>query len=1115
MPDPISTAVAAFLGEKALDVIGAAVKDHVKDHLKHLLSAAEKKLLGKKEEDALALAYESVLTHAYTRTFDALGWVLEGTGVTFPEFLGYQISIENFLKNKDVASHLLETVRDLSNSRLPDPQVLDTHWKCNGGRSLPFPGVWNMVAANFRKNAREKVFVTPAMREILNAQNIDQLVQLQQKLLGVQIIVRHEQYVSRMLKKYAPVELANLAPSYAESPGVLVVTDIFEPQHVRENPPPVDITKDEFEKLVREGKLDRNDKDAVIAQLEEDGGVDATQRFRFQRASYAEQPVRPVLDVVRIPPGASSSLAQRNRLLVITGEPGSGKSTLLRYLLLGVLNPPRDPRDRSRPLAWTEGFTGEHEHFPLLIELRDYYFTCQAEKAVNSFLDYVQYLGETQGYGIDAEWLDKRLRDGPSLVLFDGLDEIFDAGDRDKIMQQIVGFAETYSQARVIVTSRPHGYHESILRPAGFAHYRLQDLDRNQMATFTRAWFGRVFPDSTQDAGQRIARVLDSIDRSASVRWLAGNPLLLTIMCLIARDKELPRERARFYEECLDVLAHKWDINRHLQDERLAFLDVDDKKDLLRRIAFHMQSSTAGLRGNFIAEGELLALTQGWFEETFTDHKGAQARLAAQQMIKGLWERNYLLCPRGPKLYGFLHRTFMEFLTATEYVRRFEKTPEFTLDDLDAVFREHGNEPEWAEVLRLICGEIGDEYADKLIRTLLTLKKFPTQLLTKENQPNHLVLGVRCMSELRGFSKMEDLAIFAFERCVQFLQVLNAAISQGKKVMNGDLLQAVIELSDRWRRKQIPILDRNLFNTLSASGRLLLPELFAAMFRDRSSIAAITQVNAQTSDFQLRWSALRALAKWWPDLETRHVLSQSAVEDDLTVRSQALELLARHEPWADETTRQLVTQRALQDGASEVQSKALELLAGHEPWADESTRQLVTQRAVQDASSEVRSKALELLAGHEPWADEPTRQLLTQRVVQDEDNEVRSSALELLARHEPWAAHDETLTMRHRFLEQIRDAARPEERGAAACAWFGTVGGSDPRANAKKRVFSTDAYGNSPFLDPRKRVSDEHLAKVASRAGLSKDQIDKMVEEMNATLGWDIRKGLDPISDTT
>jgi hypothetical protein len=371
-------------------------------------------------------------------------------------------------------------------------------------------------------------------------------------------------------------------------------------------------------------------------------------------------------------------------------------------------------------------------------------------------------------------------------------------------MQQIVGVTEMYPKARVIVTSRPHGYHETILRPAGFAHFRLQDLDRDQKESFTRGWFGRVFPNSIDDADERINRVLDSVDRSPSVRWLAGNPLLLTIMCLIAREKELPRERARFYEQCIDVLVHHWQINKHLREQddalnrntAIALLNEDDKKDLLRRIAFRMQGSQAGLRGNFIGERELLELTQAWFEETFPDVVGVQAREAAKLMVTGLWEQNYLLCPRGPKLYGFLHRTFMEFLTATEYVRRFQKTPDFELEHLDAVFRQHGNDPEWSEVLRLICGEIGDEFADPLIRTLLKLKEFP-KFIDEKNQPNHLVLGIRCMSELRGLSKREELGVFAVQQCCAFLRVVQTGdISQA--FMENDFFASVNDVFDGW-----------------------------------------------------------------------------------------------------------------------------------------------------------------------------------------------------------------------------------------------------------------------------------------------------------------------------
>lgn len=321
---------------------------------------------------------------------------------------------------------------------------------------------------------------------------------------------------------------------------------------MRENPPPVAFTKDELEKLASVGKFKSSDEQAIIAMLED--GDQANSQLKFQRSSYTEQAVQRVLDVIR-PTSTEAVVSKENRLIVITGEPGSGKSTLLRYLLLGILNPSPDPDDPMRPIVWTEGFTsGEQEHFPFLIELRDYHFTCEREGDVNSLMDYARYLGETMGYGIDDQWLDQRLKTGPSLVMFDGLDEIFDPERRDHVMKQIVGFTEIYPQARVIITSRPHGYHEGILRPAGFIHYRLQDLDRAQKENFTRAWFSRVFPNNAKDANQRIDRVLSSVDRSQSVRWLAGNPLLLTIMCLIAREQELPEERAEFYEQCLEVL---------------------------------------------------------------------------------------------------------------------------------------------------------------------------------------------------------------------------------------------------------------------------------------------------------------------------------------------------------------------------------------------------------------------------------------------------------------------------------------------------------------------------------------------------------------------------------
>ena len=628
-------------------------------------------------------------------------------------------------------------------------------------------------------------------------------------------------------------------------------------------------------------------------------------------------------------------------------------------------------------------------------------------------MDYARYLGETLSYGIDDHWLDQRLKTGPSLVMFDGLDEIFDPARRDHVMRQIVGFTETYPRARVIVTSRPHGYHEGILRPAGFAHYRLQDLDRTQKENFTRAWFSRVFPNDPKNANQRIDRVLSSVDRSPSVRWLAGNPLLLTIMCLIARERELPEERAEFYEQCLDVLVHQWDVNRHLQTDDLAFLTVYRKKELLRQIAFKMQASQAGLRGNFIAEEELLQITQQWFEETY-ELSGKDAALTSQRMIEGLWQRNYVLCPRGPKLYGFLHRTFMEFLTATEYVRRFEKTEDFTLDKLNAVFREHGNEPAWSEVLRLICGEIGDEFADRLIRTLLTLKEFPTDRLTEENQPNHLVLGIRCMSELRGLSKMDALGEFVLEQCVSFLRGASGSVRAEGELMEGMFIDAIREIGSRFSdRSKLRQIDFQL-SGFSYTGRLVFPEFYCVIFNDRDAALQF----AKSTDDDIRLSGLRTLVKYWPDDECRQILRQHALEDKAYEnRRNALELLAGNEQSADDNTRQLLSQRAINDQNKYPRMKALELLAGNEQWADDGTRQLLSQRAIDDPDSQPRTKALELLAGNEQWADDDTRKLLSQRAIDDPDDEPRAKALELLAENEQWVDDDTRQLLRQRAID--------------------------------------------------------------------------------------------------
>ena len=136
-------------------------------------------------------------------------------------------------------------------------------------------------------------------------------------------------------------------------------------------------------------------------------------------------------------------------------------------------------------------------------------------------------------------------------------------------------------------------------------------------------------------ANQRIDRVLASVRQSKPIRILAGNPMLLTIMALLAREEELPRERAKFYEKAVEVLYHHWDANRNLELPEDRYLNAEDKKDLLRRIAIRMQAGESGLTGNVIKGEDLEREIQDFLIDEEWQPQASAAKLAfSQQAIQ-------------------------------------------------------------------------------------------------------------------------------------------------------------------------------------------------------------------------------------------------------------------------------------------------------------------------------------------------------------------------------------------------------------------------------------------------------------------------------------------------
>ncbi|MGH8965027.1 MAG: hypothetical protein ACRDXB_06820, partial [Actinomycetes bacterium] len=80
----------------------------------------------------------------------------------------------------------------------------------------------------------------------------------------------------------------------------------------------------------------------------------------------------------------------------------------------------------------------------MLVELKRY-IAAQDRGLCRTVLDFLHHLAETQGLGLDQGQLEPYLDSGAAaLVVFDGLDEVFDPGRREEVTREIAGFAARY-----------------------------------------------------------------------------------------------------------------------------------------------------------------------------------------------------------------------------------------------------------------------------------------------------------------------------------------------------------------------------------------------------------------------------------------------------------------------------------------------------------------------------------------------------------------------------------------------------------------------------------------------------------------------------------------------
>ncbi len=381
------------------------------------------------------------------------------------------------------------------------------------------------------------------------------------------------------------------------------------------------------------------------------------------------------------------------RVVLVLGEPGSGKTSQLRRLTNTVLT-----QDAAHLLRLGRRGPQMPRLLPVFLPLR--HLTAEVLRAGLGAA--IHHTLPTHA-ALDRAFCDRlALKRRHLLVLLDGLDEV-PAELRDEVAGWVRSLAEADTTSWFVLSSRPAGYTaraREALDGAAF-EVEIRPFDDPEVEAFVRRWYAIVeradnpsgWEERAEAAAEDLLGRLSSPKVQATrVIEMTSNPLLLTVICLIHKDRgsHLPEHRERLYRESAEVLLERWRRAKGLGVD----LSADASRNVLEPVARFLHdggrtSATAEELVPLIAEPLCEA---GW--------KGTP-----EQFLLFLRDESGILCGESNDRFRFLHLGLQEYFAARQLRGRFADlvydSPREARNLLDGLIGHFGSSW-WSEVFLLL-----------------------------------------------------------------------------------------------------------------------------------------------------------------------------------------------------------------------------------------------------------------------------------------------------------------------------------------------------------------------------------------------------------------------------